>query len=116
MGAVYLFYMKSIETHTRAFLALIILGIGTVFCIFGLKPSGLFPIWCCLRPGASHGLRAATMERSGFSEFQSDPVINWKIQSDPVYKLDVSVRSGDKSLILDHVSIKIQIDTQCIMI
>ena len=30
MGAEYLFYMKSIETHARAFLALIILGIGTV--------------------------------------------------------------------------------------
>ena len=31
MGAEYLFYMKSIETHARLFLALIILGIGTVF-------------------------------------------------------------------------------------
>ena len=31
MGAEYLFYMKSIETHARAFLALIILGIGTVW-------------------------------------------------------------------------------------
>ena len=30
MGAEYLFYIKSIETHARAFLALIILGIGTV--------------------------------------------------------------------------------------
>ena len=30
MGAEYLFYMTSIETHARAFLALIILGIGTV--------------------------------------------------------------------------------------
>ena len=30
MGAEYLFYMKSIEAHARAFLALIILGIGTV--------------------------------------------------------------------------------------
>ena len=30
MGAEYLFYMKSIETHARAFLALNILGIGTV--------------------------------------------------------------------------------------
>ena len=30
MGAEYLFYMKSIETHARAFLGLIILGIGTV--------------------------------------------------------------------------------------
>ena len=30
MGAEYLFYMKSIEAHTCAFLALIILGIGTV--------------------------------------------------------------------------------------
>ena len=30
MGAEYLFYMKSIETHARAFLALIILSIGTV--------------------------------------------------------------------------------------
>ena len=32
MGAEYLFYVKSIETHARAFLALIILGIGTVEC------------------------------------------------------------------------------------
>ena len=31
MGAEYLFYMKSIETYARAFLALIILGIGTVY-------------------------------------------------------------------------------------
>ena len=31
MGAEYLFYMKSIATHARAFLALIILGIGTVW-------------------------------------------------------------------------------------
>ena len=30
MGAEYLFYMKSIETHARLFLALIILSIGTV--------------------------------------------------------------------------------------
>ena len=30
MGAEYLFYMKSIETHARAFFALIFLGIGTV--------------------------------------------------------------------------------------
>ena len=30
MGAEYLFYMKSIETHARAFLALIILAIGRV--------------------------------------------------------------------------------------
>ena len=30
MDAEYLFYMKSIETYARAFLALIILGIGTV--------------------------------------------------------------------------------------
>ena len=30
MGAEYLFKMKSNETHARAFLALIILGIGTV--------------------------------------------------------------------------------------
>ena len=30
MGAKYSFYMKSIETNARAFLALIILGIGTV--------------------------------------------------------------------------------------
>ena len=30
MGAEYLFYMKSIETRARAFLALIILPIGTV--------------------------------------------------------------------------------------
>ena len=30
MGAEYLFYMKSIETHARTFLALIILPIGTV--------------------------------------------------------------------------------------
>ena len=37
MGAEYLFYMKSIETYARAFLALIISGIGTVYsllCIF----------------------------------------------------------------------------------
>ena len=33
MGAEYLFYMKSIETHVRAFLALIILGIGTVITL-----------------------------------------------------------------------------------
>ena len=33
MGAEYLFYMKSIETHARAFLALIILGLGTVQCV-----------------------------------------------------------------------------------
>ena len=33
MGAEYLFYMKSIETHARAFLALIILGIGTVITL-----------------------------------------------------------------------------------
>jgi hypothetical protein len=56
---------------------------GTLW-IFGLKPSRLFPIWCGLRPGASHGLGAATMERFGFSKFQSDPVINWKFQSVPV--------------------------------
>ena len=31
MGAEYLFYKKSIETHAQAYLALIILGIGTVF-------------------------------------------------------------------------------------
>ena len=30
MGAEYLFYMTSIETYARAFLALIILPIGTV--------------------------------------------------------------------------------------
>ena len=30
MCAEYLFHIKSIETHARAFLALIILGIGTV--------------------------------------------------------------------------------------
>ena len=30
MGAEHLFYMKSIENHARAFLALIILPIGTV--------------------------------------------------------------------------------------
>ena len=30
MGAEYLFYMKSIETYARSFLALIISGIGTV--------------------------------------------------------------------------------------
>ena len=39
MGAEYLFYMKSIETHARAFLALIILGIGTV-CSYLLVPLG----------------------------------------------------------------------------
>ena len=33
MGAEYLFYMKSIETHARAFWALIILGIGTVLVL-----------------------------------------------------------------------------------
>ena len=33
MGAEYLFYMKSIETHASAFLALIILDIGTVRCL-----------------------------------------------------------------------------------
>ena len=44
-------------------------GYHGMFWIFGLKASGLFPIWCCLRPVASHGLRAATMERSGFSKF-----------------------------------------------
>jgi hypothetical protein len=33
MGAEYLFYMKLIETHARAFLALIILPIGTVVSI-----------------------------------------------------------------------------------
>ena len=32
---------------------------------FGLKPYRFF-IWPCPRPGASNGLRAATMERSGF--------------------------------------------------
>ena len=36
MGAEYLFYMKSIETHARAFLALIILGIGTVHYVRSL--------------------------------------------------------------------------------
>ena len=40
-------------------------GYHGMFWLFGLKPSGLFPVWYCLRPGASHGLRAATMERSG---------------------------------------------------
>ena len=33
MGAEYLSYMKSIETHARAFLALIILPIGTVWSL-----------------------------------------------------------------------------------
>ena len=33
MGAEYLFHMKSIETYARAFLALIILGIGTVHLV-----------------------------------------------------------------------------------
>ena len=33
MGAEYSFYMKSIETHARAFLALIILPIGTVYIL-----------------------------------------------------------------------------------
>ena len=46
MGAEYLFYMKSIETHARAFLALIILGIGTVLrdwtMHFKTKKSPLF--------------------------------------------------------------------------
>ena len=41
-------------------------GYHGTFLIFGLKPSGLFPVWYCLRSGTSHGLRAATMERSGF--------------------------------------------------
>ena len=35
MGAEYLFYMKSIETYARAFLALIILPIGTVYRVVG---------------------------------------------------------------------------------
>ena len=42
-------------------------GYHGTFWIFGLKPSRLFPIWCYLRPGVSHGLRAATMEQR--SEF-----------------------------------------------
>ena len=33
MGAKYSFYMKFIETHARAFLALIILPIGTVSAV-----------------------------------------------------------------------------------
>jgi hypothetical protein len=33
MGAEYLFYMKSIETHARAFWAPNILGIGTVMSL-----------------------------------------------------------------------------------
>ena len=37
MGAEYLFYMKSIETHARAFLALIILPIDTVGFFVPLK-------------------------------------------------------------------------------
>ena len=37
MGAEYLFYMKYIETHARAFLALIILGIGTVVWLSPIK-------------------------------------------------------------------------------
>mgnify|MGYP007022866535 CR=1 FL=1 len=39
MGAKYLFCMKSIETHARAYLALIILGIGTVGGFQGLSLS-----------------------------------------------------------------------------
>ena len=45
-------------------------GYHGTFWIFSLKPSGLIPIWCCLRPGTSHGLRVATMERPGFMLFQ----------------------------------------------
>ena len=41
-------------------------GYHGTFWIFALKPSRLFPVRYCLRSGASHGLRAATMERSGF--------------------------------------------------
>ena len=62
-------------------------GYHGMFWIFGLKASELFPIWCCLRPVASHGLRAATMECSGFSKFQSDLVINGKFHSDPMINL-----------------------------
>ena len=47
MGAEYLSYKKSIETHARAFLALIILGIGTVLGRLGSQPRhGLIdPMW-----------------------------------------------------------------------
>ena len=38
MGAEYFFYMKSIETHARAFLALTILGIGTVASLLRVLP------------------------------------------------------------------------------
>ena len=37
MGAEYSFYMKSIETHARAFLTLIILSKGTVVRIMSLS-------------------------------------------------------------------------------
>ena len=37
MDADHSFYVKSIETHTRAFLTLIILSIGTVFLQASLK-------------------------------------------------------------------------------
>ena len=45
-------------------------GYHGTFWIFGLKPIRLFHIWCCLRPGTSHGLRAATMECSGLMLFR----------------------------------------------
>ena len=50
-------------------------GYHGTFWIFDLKPSGFFPICYCLRPDASHGLRAATMERSRFmlNHFLLDP-------------------------------------------
>ena len=36
---------------------------------FWLEIFRVVSYWYCLRPGAFHGLRAATMERSGFSKF-----------------------------------------------
>ena len=32
-------------------------GYHGTFWIFSLKPSVLFPVWYCLRPGVSHGLQ-----------------------------------------------------------
>ncbi len=76
-------------------------GYHGTFWIFGLKPYGLFPISVCLRPGASHGLRAATMERSGFSKLQSDLFINQKFQSDLSQK-DTTLQLYLFRLILMH--------------
>ena len=37
LGAQYLSYVKSIETHARAFLTLNILSIGTVYCLITIQ-------------------------------------------------------------------------------